>query len=167
MNRFELGKQIHDTTSMDGKFTLRYTEDSSPRFWTSIVGGFSTLIPRGTQIFAGIEGERISFAKAFSKYTCLPYIMVGERSTDDIEIPPDDVNVLGRNVVIVANSINTGEYVIEQVLRLRERGAIVQYVMCAIENSGEGRKNIEKVDPKLWLNSYFKAEELKILGQLR
>lgn len=195
MNWLEVGKYAHDhNLALAGIVKAGSIDEQRETgiFWNSAMLGFSTLIPHGTQVFAGITGERMPFARAFSMtpriyyppqssgqidspepilLPGLPYIMLGEKPSDPIDVP-SGLDIRGKQISIVTYSITTGSDVVAQIKGLWERGARVKGVMCFIESSGNGRPAIETLvnpntDQRVWMHTYLRADQVKVFGQLK
>ncbi len=94
--------------------------------------------------FAGLEMGGIPIATILSHLSDKPTLFVRKEAKNYgtkklTEGPPFD----GMTLLVVEDVVTTGGQVIESVNELRNRGAIINNVVCVILRNEEGRKNIE------------------------
>lgn len=175
MGNIELGKQIYEASHISGKFTLRsgeesdsyfdkYKLESDPILLRKIIMDFATLVPRGTQVFAGLEIGGIPLSTGLSLYTGIPQVIVRkapkEYGTGRIT---EGADIAGKKLCIVEDVITSGGQTIESARKLREMEADVSYVICLIERTGSGRQNLR--DENIWLNSLFTQADLENISR--
>ena len=97
------------------------------------------LVPDGTDLLGGLEMGGIPIATVLSAETGLPALFVRKEAktygTCKLAEGPD---VAGRRVTLVEDVITTGGAVRDATVKLREYGATVETVVCAIDRSPEG-----------------------------
>jgi orotate phosphoribosyltransferase len=105
-----------------------------------------TLLPDGTDLLGGLEMGGIPIATVLSAETGLPALFVRKEAktygTCKLAEGPD---VAGRRVTIVEDVITTGGAVRDATTRLREYGATVDTVVCAIDRSPAGENPLADV----------------------
>jgi orotate phosphoribosyltransferase len=93
MNREHLAEAIASVATLRGHFTLRsgatareyfdkYRFESDPVLLRSIAGHLALLIPRETELLAGLELGGVPIATALALHTGLPAIFVRKRAKD-------------------------------------------------------------------------------------
>ncbi len=104
------------------------------------------LVPEGTELLGGLEMGGIPIATVLSSRTGLPALFVRKKAkeygTCKLAEGPD---VAGRRVTLVEDVITTGGAVRDATNALREAGATVEVVVCAIDRSPEGENPLADV----------------------
>jgi len=104
------------------------------------------LLPAGTDLLGGLEMGGIPIATVLSARTGLPALFVRknakEYGTCKLAEGPD---VAGRRITLVEDVITTGGAVRDATNALRELGAIVDVVVCAIDRSPAGENPLADV----------------------
>ena len=104
-------------------------------------GRWSTCCPTDTELLGGLELGGIPIATMLSSLTGLPALFVRKKAkeygTCKLAEGPD---VAGRRVTLVEDVITTGGAVRDATRALRDAGAIVEVVVCAIDRSPAGRE---------------------------
>lgn len=172
MNKTELARKIFETAYLRGEFKLRsgqtsneyfdkYRFESDPTLLKPIAEALAPLIPPGTQILAGLEMGGIPIATALSLHTGIPAIFVRKKAKDygTCQIA-EGAEFKGRKTVIIEDVITTGGQVLLSAQELRERGALLETVLCVIHR-GEGSP-LASAD--LSLRPLFTMNELKAAG---
>lgn len=169
MNRQELARKIFETSYLRGDFKLRsgqhsteyfdkYRFESNPSLLKAIADHMTALIPKDTQVLAGLEMGGVPVATALSLATGIPTIFVRKKAKDygTCRIAEgQDFN--GKKVCIIEDVITTGGQVLLSTEELRNQGALIETVLCVIHR-GEGNPLGEK---QLGLNALFTMDELK------
>ncbi|MEZ4873305.1 MAG: orotate phosphoribosyltransferase [Bdellovibrionales bacterium] len=171
MDRNELCKEIFKKSHLTGEFLLRsgqtsneyfdkYRFEADPKLLKAIAAQMSSMIPEGTQILAGLEIGGIPIATAMSLYTGIPAAFVRKeaKSYGTCRLA-EGADVKGKNVCIIEDVITTGGQVIESTYQLRECGAKVDHVLCAIYRGYGMPKKINEINLKM--RSLFTMDELK------
>ncbi len=146
----DLARDVDACCRLQGEFTLRsgqqateyfdkYLFESDPALLARVVARMAPLLPEGTELLGGLELGGIPLATVLSARTGLPALFVRKQAktygTCKLAEGPD---VSGRRITLVEDVITTGGAVRDATLALRERGAVVETVVCAIDRSPEG-----------------------------
>ena len=153
-----LARDIDTCCRLTGRFTLRsgqvadeyfdkYLFESQPALLRRVVEEMVDLVPAGTELLGGLELGGIPIATVLSSRLDLPALFVRKKAkeygTCKLAEGPD---VRGRRVTIVEDVITTGGAVRDATRALREAGAIVDVVVCAIDRSPGDDNPLSDVD---------------------
>src|SRR6476659_1675770 len=153
----DLARDIDTCCRLSGEFTLRsgqvaseyfdkYLFEADPGLLARVVEQMVDLVPDGTDLLGGLELGGVPLATVLSARTSLPALFVRksakEYGTCKLAEGPD---VAGRRVTIVEDVITTGGAVRDATRALREAGASVEVVLCAIDRSPEGQDPLADV----------------------
>jgi orotate phosphoribosyltransferase len=154
----DLARDIDACCRLTGEFTLRsgrlsheyfdkYLFEAQPDLLRRVVAQMRQLVPEGTELLGGLEMGGIPIATVLSAETGLPALFVRKEAktygTCKLAEGPD---VSGRRVTLVEDVITTGGAVRDATTRLREYGARVTHVLCAIDRSPAGENPLADVD---------------------
>ena len=171
----DLAKDIDACCRLRGEFTLRsgqvsheyfdkYLFEADPALLQRVVARMRGLVPDGTDLLGGLEMGGIPIATVLSAETGLPALFVRKEAktygTCKLAEGPD---VAGRRVTLVEDVITTGGAVRDATLKLREYGATVETVVCAIDRSPEGDNPL--ADVGLEVRSVLTKAELDAVSQ--
>jgi len=152
-----LARDIDACCRLTGEFTLRsgqvaseyfdkYLFESDPKLLARVVERMLGLVPEDTDLLGGLELGGIPIATMLSSRTGLPALFVRKKAkeygTCKLAEGPD---VAGRRVTVVEDVITTGGAVRDATRALREAGATVEVVVCAIDRSPEGENPLADV----------------------
>ena len=142
---------------LTGRFTLRsgqeateyfdkYLFEAEPALLARVVDQMVDLVPDGTELLGGLELGGVPIATVLSARTSLPALFVRKQAkeygTCKLAEGPE---VSGRRVTLVEDVITTGGAVRDATRALREAGAVVETVVCAIDRSPEGENPLADV----------------------
>src|SRR3954452_1217066 len=142
-----LAADVDAACRLSGTFTLRsgqvsheyfdkYLFETQPALLARVAEAMVDLVPRGTDLLGGLEMGGIPIATVLSARTGLPALFVRKQAkeygTCKLAEGPD---VAGRRVTLVEDVITTGGAVRDATRALREAGAVVETVVCAIDRS--------------------------------
>ncbi len=145
----DLARDVDDCCRLTGEFTLRsgqvateyfdkYLFEADPALLARVVDRMVDLVPDGTELLGGLELGGVPIATVLSARTGLPALFVRKQAkqygTCKLAEGPD---VAGRRVTLVEDVITTGGAVRDATRALREAGAKVETVVCAIDRSPE------------------------------
>ncbi|MBZ2196065.1 orotate phosphoribosyltransferase [Occultella gossypii] len=145
-----LAADIDAVCRLSGEFTLRsgqvsdeyfdkYLFEADPRLLDRVALQMVDLLPEGTDLLGGLELGGVPIATMVSAKTGLPALFVRkeakEYGTRKLAEGPD---VAGRRVTLIEDVLTTGGAVRAATTALRERGAVVTVVVCAIDRSAAG-----------------------------
>jgi len=142
-----LARDIDARCRLAGTFTLRsgqvseeyfdkYLFEADPALLTRVVDQMVGLVPEGTEQLGGLELGGIPIVTALSLRTGLPALFVRKeaKTYGTCKLAEGDP-VAGRRVTLVEDVITTGGAVRAATLALRQLGAEVDTVLCAIDRS--------------------------------
>ena len=143
----DLARDIDAHCRLTGTFTLRsgqvaseyfdkYLFETDPDLLARVAAAMVPLVPEGTDLLGGLEMGGIPIVTVLSAQSRLPALFVRKQAktygTCKLAEGPD---VSGRQVTLVEDVITTGGAVRNATLALREAGATVDTVVCAIDRS--------------------------------
>ncbi|HET8604389.1 MAG TPA: orotate phosphoribosyltransferase [Marmoricola sp.] len=152
-----LARDIDSRCRLTGTFQLRsgqsateyfdkYLFESDPALLARVVEQMPSLLPDDTELLGGLELGGIPIVTVLSARTGLPSLFVRKKAkeygTCKLAEGPD---VAGRRVTLVEDVITTGGAVRDATRALREAGATVEVVVCAIDRSPEGENPLADV----------------------
>ena len=145
-----LARDVDAACRLTGEFTLRsgqvsheyfdkYLFESQPQLLARVAAQMEQLVPDDTELLGGLELGGIPIATMVSARTGLPALFVRKKAkeygTCKLAEGPD---VAGRRVTLVEDVITTGGAVRDATQALRNAGAVVDVVLCAIDRSPAG-----------------------------
>lgn len=152
-----LAADIDATCRLTGTFTLRsgqvaseyfdkYLFEAQPALLERVATQMVGLLPEGTELLGGLELGGVPIATMVSAKTGLPALFVRKKAKEYgtcklAEGPAVD----GMRVTLIEDVITTGGAVRDATRALREAGAIVEYVVCAIDRSPAGKNPLADV----------------------
>ena len=152
-----LAADIDSVCRLSGTFTLRsgqvsseyfdkYLFEADPALLARVAQQMAGLVPDDTEMLGGLELGGIPIATVISGLTGHPTLFVRKKAkeygTCKLAEGPD---VAGRRVTLVEDVITTGGAVRDATNALREAGAVVEVVVCAIDRSPEGENPLADV----------------------
>lgn len=152
-----LAADIDACCRLSGTFTLRSGQVSSeyfdkylfvadPSLLARVARQMVDLVPGGTELLGGLELGGVPIATVLSSLTGHPALFVRKQAkeygTCKLAEGPD---VAGRRVTLVEDVITTGGAVRDATRALRDAGAVVEVVVCAIDRSPEGENPLADV----------------------
>ena len=145
-----LAADIDACCRLTGEFTLRsgqvateyfdkYLFEADPLLLARVAREMIQLVPQDTELLAGLELGGIPIATSISGILGMPTLFVRKQAktygTCKLAEGPD---FAGKRVTIIEDVITTGGAVRDATAVLREAGATVGVVVCAIDRSPEG-----------------------------
>lgn len=142
-----LAADIDSHCRLTGEFTLRsgqvaseyfdkYLFETDPELLRRVAAQIVPLLPDDVDLLGGLEMGGIPIVTALSAQTGLPALFVRKQAktygTCKLAEGPD---VAGRTVTLIEDVITTGGAVRDATNALREAGATVELVVCAIDRS--------------------------------
>ena len=142
-----LARDIDAHCRLTGEFTLRsgqvaseyfdkYLFETDPDLLARVAAAMVPLLPEGTELLGGLEMGGIPIVTVLSAQSRLPALFVRKEAktygTCKLAEGPD---VSGRRVTLVEDVITTGGAVRNAAVALRQAGARVETVVCAIDRS--------------------------------
>ena len=142
-----LAADIDAICRLSGEFTLRsgqvsseyfdkYLFEADPGLLLRVAEEMVDLLPADTELLGGLELGGVPIATMVSSLTGTPALFVRKKAkeygTCKLAEGPD---VAGRRVTLIEDVITTGGAVRDATNALREAGAVVEVVVCAIDRS--------------------------------
>jgi orotate phosphoribosyltransferase len=170
-----LAADIDATSRLTGEFTLRsgqvsheyfdkYLFEADPTLLARVARAMVQVLPGDTELLGGLELGGIPIATMVSARTGTPALFVRKKAkeygTCKLAEGPE---VSGRRVTIVEDVITTGGAVRDATRALREAGAVVEVVVCAIDRSPVGENPL--ADVGLEVRSVLTKAELDAVQQ--
>src|SRR6476659_4848072 len=152
-----LAADIDACCRLTGEFTLRsgqvaseyfdkYLFESDPALLARVAREMVELLPADTDLLGGLELGGVPIATMVSSLTGRPALFVRKKAkeygTCKLAEGPD---VAGRRVTLIEDVITTGGAVRDATRALREAGAVVELVVCAIDRSPAGQDPLADV----------------------
>jgi len=153
----DLAADIDACCRLTGEFTLRsgqvsheyfdkYLFESDPLLLARVAREMIQLVPHDTELLGGLEMGGIPIATSVSGILGLPAMFVRKQAkTYGTAKLAEGPAYAGKRVTLVEDVITTGGAVRDAVLALREGGAIVEVVCCAIDRSPAGQNPLADV----------------------
>jgi orotate phosphoribosyltransferase len=153
----DLAHDIDACCRLSGTFTLRsgqvsseyfdkYLFESDPALLARVAAQMVPLLPEDTGLLGGLELGGIPIATMVSSMTGHRALFVRKQAktygTCKLAEGPD---VAGRRVTLIEDVITTGGAVRDAANALREAGAVVEVVVCAIDRSPAGENPLADV----------------------
>lgn len=170
LSKAKLSKALFQSSYLTGQFTLRsgqtstqyfdkYRFESDPRLLWNIAFHSLSLLPKSTEVLAGLELGGVPIATAISLQSQLPAAFVRkEAKTYGTCQIAEGASLKGKKVLIIEDVITTGGQVLLSAEDLRKAGADLVGVFCVILRDPQGEKKLNEAGLKL--TSLFTMEEL-------
>lgn len=167
----ELAAALYRSAHLVGHFTLRsgrtateyfdkYRFTGDPVLLRAVADLAATRLPPGTEVLAGLELGGVPVATAIGLVGGLPIAFVRKQAkTYGTRRLAEGADVDGRRVLVVEDVVTTGGQVRASTAELRQRGAIVEDVLCVVDR-GEGGVAVLAADG-LRLTALFTADDLR------
>jgi orotate phosphoribosyltransferase len=142
--RVRLARDLAQACYLSGTFTLRsgqtssfyfdkYQFETSPSLLRRVIQQMVPLIPRETEVLAGLELGGVPIATALSLETGIPAAFVRKLAKQYGTCRlAEGVAVEGKGICIVEDVITTGGQVLASANGLRKQGALVTSLVCVI-----------------------------------
>ncbi len=143
----DLARDVDASCRLTGEFTLRsgqvateyfdkYLFEADPGLLARVAREMAQLLPADGELLGGLELGGVPIAATLSQLTGTPALFVRKQAkeygTCKLAEGPD---VAGRRVTLVEDVITTGGAVRDATRALRDAGATVEVVVCAIDRS--------------------------------
>lgn len=171
MTRSELGRKIYDISNIKGEFLLRsgqtsteyfdkYLFEAQPDILREIAVHMAALLPDDYDQLAGLEMGGIPVATALSLQLGKPVVFVRKEAKKYGTCKlAEGADIEGSHLVIIEDVVTSGGAVMDAVRELRDRGAVVETVVCVIDREATGRENLENLG--LTFKPLFTKSELE------
>jgi orotate phosphoribosyltransferase len=167
----DLARRVYDAAHLTGEFVLRsgtvsneyfdkYLFEAEPRLLAELADALAPLVPASAEALAGLELGGIPLATVLSQVTGLPARFVRkEAKTYGTCQLAEGGDVEGLRLAVVEDVVTSGGAVLDAVHALRERGAVVEVVICVIDRESGGAANLAEIG--LELRPLFTMTQLK------
>jgi orotate phosphoribosyltransferase len=171
INNSNLARKIYQASYLRGEFQLRsgavsheyfdkYLFESDPALLNEIAQEMSHFIPGNADALAGLEMGGIPIATLLSQITGLSTLFVRKEAKPYGTCKLAEGGAIdGKKLLIVEDVVTSGGQIIQSAQALRQRGAIVEDVVCVVDREAEGRENLANFG--LHLQALFTMTELK------
>jgi len=156
MNKEELAVEIHKKAHLTGDFLLRsgqrsneyfdkYLFESDPQLLMAIIKEMKLLIPKDTELLAGLEMGGIPLVTALSIETGTVCAFVRKKAKEygTCKIA-EGGEVSGKKICVIEDVVTTGGQIIKSVQELRDRGGVVENVLCVIQRNSDASEILAK-----------------------
>jgi len=130
------GEFILRSGTISGEYFDKYLFETDPDLLARVAAAMVPLVPADTELLGGLEMGGIPIVTALSAQSRTPALFVRKQAktygTCKLAEGPD---VSGRRVTLIEDVITTGGAVRDATRALREAGAVVETVVCAIDRS--------------------------------
>ena len=152
----EIAKSIYEHSHLTGNFLLRsgqysneyfdkYLFEARPDLLRKIAKEMSNLIPKETEVLAGLEMGGIPVATAISLETGIHCAFVRKTAKEYGTCKfAEGANVVKKKVCIIEDVVTTGGQIIKSANMLREIGAEVDKVLCVIQRNTDATEILAK-----------------------
>lgn len=146
----QLARDVGARCRLRGEFTLRsgqvsseyfdkYLFEADPGLLRRVTDRMSLLLPAQTAMLGGLELGGIPLVTMLSQATGIPALFVRKQAkTYGTRRIAEGGDPMGRAVVLIEDVITTGGAVVSAARALRDLGATVTTVVCAIDRSQPG-----------------------------
>ncbi|MCL2180068.1 MAG: orotate phosphoribosyltransferase [Treponema sp.] len=161
MDKNELATEIYKKAHLIGDFLLRsgqksneyfdkYLFESDPKILMAIIQEMKLLVPKDTEIIAGLELGGIPLVTALSIETGLNSVFVRKKAKEygTCKIA-EGCEIFDKNICIIEDVVTTGGQIIESVKELRNRGAKIKNVLCVIQRNSDASEILANKNLKL------------------
>ena len=157
----DIAIKIYKAAHLTGEFKLRsgqtsneyfdkYLFEAQPQLLTDIVKIMKELLPENIDVLAGLELGGIPVATALSIETNIPCAFVRKKAKEYGTCKlAEGADVSGKKVCVIEDVVTTGGQIIESVKELRNRGAIINVVLCVIQRNDEATNILARENLKL------------------
>jgi orotate phosphoribosyltransferase len=145
-----LAADVDERCRLHGSFVLRsgqvaseyfdkYLFEADPQLLRRVAERMVPLIPADAQLLGGLELGGVPIATMLSQLTGLPALFVRKQAKEyGTRKLAEGGDPAGQHVVLVEDVITTGGAVLAAATALRDLGATVSTVVCAIDRSAPG-----------------------------
>jgi orotate phosphoribosyltransferase len=137
------GEFVLRSGQVAGEYFDKYLFEADPRLLGRVAGRMAALLPPETEMLGGLELGGVPLATALSLQTGLPALFVRKQAkaygTRKLAEGPSPA---GKQVTLVEDVITTGGAVVAAAEALRDLGATVTAVVCAIDRSAPGQSTL-------------------------
>jgi orotate phosphoribosyltransferase len=171
MDRKQLCKSIYEVSHLTGKFLLRsgqtsneyfdkYKFESDPVILAAIAKQMIPLIPKGTEVLAGLEVGGIPIATAMSLQSGLPVSFVRKSAkTYGTCLIAEGAELKDKKICIIEDVVTSGGQILLSAEDLKTAGANILGALCVIDREQGGHEKLKSAG--ILLTPLFSMSELK------
>ena len=165
-----LKNKVVKASKIEGMFKLRsgqmsnvyfdkYRFESDPALLKEICIELYKLIPKDTEILAGLEMGGIPIATVISQLSNIPTTFIRKQEKDYGTCNyAEGINMQGKKVVIIEDIVSSGGAIIEAVKKMRKDNISISEAYCVIDRESGGKEKLNEIGIKLY--SLFKMSEV-------
>jgi orotate phosphoribosyltransferase len=156
MKKEKLAVEIYKKAHLTGDFLLRseqrsneyfdkYLFESDPKLLKAIIKKMKLLIPKKTELLAGLEMGGIPLVTALSIETGMESAFVRKTAKEYGTCKvAEGGEISGKKICVIEDVVTTGGQIIKSVQELRNRGGIVENVLCVIQRNPDASAILAK-----------------------
>ncbi|MFT7645825.1 MAG: orotate phosphoribosyltransferase [Candidatus Poriferisodalaceae bacterium] len=150
----ELATRVGLAVQLSGSFLLRsgqtatdyfnkYRFEADPNLLRAVAEHMVPIAPPDTEVLAGLELSGVPIATALSLVTGIPLCFVRkEAKAYRTARLAEGADIEGRRVLVVEDVVTTGGQIVISTGDLRDRGAIIDTALCAIDREQGGSEGL-------------------------
>ena len=154
-----LAARIRDCARLHGSFKLRsgkvsktyfdkYQFEADPKLLRDIAESMISLLPRSTEVLAGLEMGGIPVVTVLSQVTGLPAAFIRKEPKKYGTCRyAEGASLVGRRFVLVEDIVSTGGAIIDAVAKLKADGLLPNGVICVIDRESGGTEALAAPPP--------------------
>lgn len=159
--QLQLAKEIKRTSQLSGTFTLRsgatsdtyfdkYQFESDPVLLKQVAEALAELLPKNTEVLAGLEMGGIPVVTVLSQVTGLPAAFIRkEAKTYGTCQFAEGSSLSGKNVVLIEDVVSSGGAILDALQKLRAAEIEPLSAICVIDRQTGGAEALQDVDLEL------------------
>lgn len=156
-----LAKDINRVSKLTGEFILRsgkksdtyfdkYRFESSPSLLKKITEQMAVLIPKDTEILAGLEMGGIPIVTMLSQITNIPAAFIRKEAKEYGTCKySEGADLENKKVVIIEDVVSSGGAIIDAACKMRNDNIKIDLAVCVIDRETGGKEKLEEHDIKL------------------
>ena len=166
-----LARRIREKSKLSGEFTLRsgavsdtyfdkYLFESDPVLLKDIALGMADMIPRDTEILAGLEMGGIPVVTVLSQVTALPAAFIRKkRKEHGTQKYAEGTDLQNKRVLIVEDVVSSGGAILDALAMLKSDGIEPVKAICVIDRETGGTEALQ--ERGVHLQSLFTMSEIE------
>jgi len=166
-----LAQRIREKSKLSGEFTLRsgavsdtyfdkYLFESDPILLKEIALGMADMIPRDTEILAGLEMGGIPVVTVLSQVTALPAAFIRKkRKEHGTQKYAEGADLQNKRVLIVEDVVSSGGAILDALAMLKSDGIEPVKAICVIDRETGGTEALR--ERGVLLQSLFTMSEIE------
>lgn len=171
MTRLELAKALFDTAYINGEFLLRsgitsheyfdkYRFEADPILLKAVAQYMAPMVPKQTEVLAGLEVGGIPIATAIAFETGLPLCFVRKKAKDYGTCKfAEGTEIKYKKVCIIEDVVTSGGQIILSATDLRNEGAQIIKALSVVDREQGGAEKLS--DANIDYSSLYKFSDLK------